>query len=124
MLRRPPRSTRTDTLCPYTTLFRSVALAPAKRFRGIMRIIYMGTPDFPVPTLEMLVKAGHEVIAVYSQPPRPAGRGKALRPTPVHARAEEPGLAARPPASPQEPAGPTACAPRTARVASPPRANT
>src|SRR3546814_5584 len=99
MLRRPPRSTRTDTLCPYTTLFRSVALAPAKRFRGIMRIIYMGTPDFAVPTLEMLVKAGHEVIAVYSQPPRPAGRGKALRPTPVHARAEAMGLEVRTPVS-------------------------
>src|SRR3546814_6479282 len=76
-----------------------VALAPAKRFRGIMRIIYMGTPDFAVPTLEMLEKAGHEVIAVYSQPPRPAGRGKALRPTPVHARAEAMGLEVRTPVS-------------------------
>src|SRR3546814_877148 len=64
-----------------------------------MRIIYMGTPDFAVPTLEMLVKAGHEVIAVYSQPPRPAGRGKALRPTPVHARAEAMGLEVRTPVS-------------------------
>src|SRR3546814_2155157 len=72
---------------------------PAKRFRSIMRIIYMGTPDFAVPTLEMLVKAGHEVIAVYSQPPRPAGRGKALRPTPVHARAEAMGLEVRTPVS-------------------------
>src|SRR3546814_4571825 len=64
-----------------------------------MRIIYMGTPDFAVPTLEMLEKAGHEVIAVYSQPPRPAGRGKALRPTPVHARAEAMGLEVRTPVS-------------------------
>src|SRR3546814_14312000 len=47
----------------------------------------------------MLVKAGHEVIAVYSQPPRPAGRGKALRPTPVHARAEAMGLEVRTPVS-------------------------
>lgn len=64
-----------------------------------MRVIYMGTPDFAVPTLEKLVKAGHEVVAVYSQPPRPAGRGKALRPTPVHARAEELGLEVRTPVS-------------------------
>src|SRR3546814_16357224 len=64
-----------------------------------MCIIYMGTPDFSVPTLEMLVKAGHEVIAVCSQPPRPAGRGKALRPTPVHARAEALGLEVRTPVS-------------------------
>src|SRR3546814_18631726 len=64
-----------------------------------MRRIYMGTPDFAVPTLEMLVKAGHEVIAVYSQPPRPAGRGKALRPPPVHARAEAMGLEVRTPVS-------------------------
>src|SRR3546814_12427810 len=47
----------------------------------------------------MLVKAGHEVIAVYRQPPRPAGRGKALRPTPVHARAEAMGLEVRTPVS-------------------------
>src|SRR3546814_12251265 len=62
-----------------------------------MRIIYMGTPDFAVPTLEMLVKAGHDVIADYSPPLRPAGRGKALRPTPVHARAEAMGLEVRTP---------------------------
>jgi len=57
-----------------------------------MRIIFMGTPDFAVPTLDALVAAGHDVCAVYSQPPRPAGRGKALSPTPVHKRAEEHGL--------------------------------
>ena len=53
-----------------------------------MRIAFMGTPDFAVPTLRALLDAGHEVAVVYSQPPRPAGRGKALRPSPVHAAAE------------------------------------
>ncbi len=53
-----------------------------------MRIIFMGTPDFSVPVLDALVEAGHEIAAVYCQPPRPAGRGKKDRPTPVHARAE------------------------------------
>lgn len=64
-----------------------------------MRIIFMGTPDFAVPTLNALVEAGHDVCAVYSQPPRRAGRGKALSPTPVHRRAEELGLTVRTPAS-------------------------
>jgi methionyl-tRNA formyltransferase len=64
-----------------------------------MRIIYMGTPDFAVPALDALVKAGHDVVAVYSQPPRPAGRGKALRPSPVHGRAEELGIEVRTPVS-------------------------
>lgn len=64
-----------------------------------MKIIYMGTPDFAVPALNALVEAGHEIVAVYSQPPRPAGRGKKPRPTPVHARAEELGLAVRTPLS-------------------------
>ncbi len=57
-----------------------------------MRIIFMGTPDFAVPTLNALVQAGHDVVAVYSQPPRPAGRGKNLTPSPVQARAEDLGL--------------------------------
>jgi methionyl-tRNA formyltransferase len=43
-----------------------------------MRIVFMGTPDFAVPTLGALIAAGHEVVAVYSQPARPAGRGKRL----------------------------------------------
>ena len=47
----------------------------------------MGTPDFAVPSLDALMRAGHEIVAVYAQPPRPAGRGKTLTPTPVHARA-------------------------------------
>lgn len=52
-----------------------------------MRVIFMGTPDFAVPSLDALARAGHEIVAVYAQPPRPAGRGKTLTPTPVHARA-------------------------------------
>jgi methionyl-tRNA formyltransferase len=62
-----------------------------------MRIAFMGTPDFAVPTLEALAAAGHDIAAVYTQPPRRAGRGKALQPTPVHRRAEEMGLEVRPP---------------------------
>ncbi|MEM7178524.1 MAG: methionyl-tRNA formyltransferase [Pseudomonadota bacterium] len=57
-----------------------------------MRLVFMGTPDFSVPVLEALVATGHEVLRVYSQPPRRAGRGKQLRPSPVHARAEALGL--------------------------------
>jgi methionyl-tRNA formyltransferase len=64
-----------------------------------MRIIFMGTPDFSVPVLDALVDAGHEIAAVYCQPPRPAGRGKKDRPTPVHARAAALGLEVRHPVS-------------------------
>jgi methionyl-tRNA formyltransferase len=64
-----------------------------------MKIIFMGTPDFSVPVLEALVTAGHEVLAVYCQPPRPAGRGKKDRPSPVQRRAEELGLPVRYPVS-------------------------
>ena len=64
-----------------------------------MRVIFMGTPDFSVPVLDALIDAGHEVAAVYCQPPRPAGRGKKDRPTPVHARALELGLEVRHPVS-------------------------
>jgi methionyl-tRNA formyltransferase len=67
-----------------------------------MRIVFMGTPDFSVPVLDALVTAGHEVVAVYSQPPRPAGRGKKERPSPVQARAEELGLTVRHPVSLKE----------------------
>lgn len=64
-----------------------------------MRIIFMGTPNFAVPTLDALAAAGHDICAVYSQPPRRAGRGKALTPTPVHQRAEALGLSVRTPIS-------------------------
>ena len=57
-----------------------------------LKIVFMGTPDFAVPTLEAIRAAGHEIVAVYSQPPRPAGRGMTLTPSPVHARAEAFGL--------------------------------
>ena len=64
-----------------------------------MRIAFMGTPDFAVPTLDALLAAGHDVVAVYTQPPRPAGRGKAPSPSPVQKRAEQAGLAVRSPVS-------------------------
>ena len=64
-----------------------------------MRVIFMGTPEFSVPVLDALTRAGHEVVAVYCQPPRRAGRGKKERPTPVQARAEELGLEVRHPVS-------------------------
>jgi methionyl-tRNA formyltransferase len=64
-----------------------------------MRIAFMGTPDFAVPTLDALIGGGHDVAAVYCQPPRPAGRGKGLAPSPVQKRAEEAGIEVRMPAS-------------------------
>ncbi len=57
-----------------------------------LRIVFMGTPDFAVPTLEEIVGAGHEVVAVYAQPPRAAGRGMAERKSPVQAFAEAAGI--------------------------------
>jgi methionyl-tRNA formyltransferase len=64
-----------------------------------MRLIFMGTPDFAVPTLNALAAAGHDVCAVYTQPPRPANRGKKLTPSAVQARAEALGLEVRTPTS-------------------------
>jgi methionyl-tRNA formyltransferase len=65
-----------------------------------MRIIFMGTPDFAVPSLKALVEAGHEVVAAYTQPPRPGGRrGKELTPTPVHKAAEALDIEVRHPVS-------------------------
>ena len=63
-----------------------------------MRVVFMGTPEFSVPALEALA-AAHDLVAVYTQPPRPAGRGKHLRPSPVQARAEQLGLMVRHPVS-------------------------
>jgi methionyl-tRNA formyltransferase len=54
-----------------------------------MRIAFMGTPDFAVPTLKALIDAGHDIVAVYSQPPRPAGRGKHDRKSAVHTFADQ-----------------------------------
>jgi len=62
-----------------------------------MRIVFMGSPDFAVPSLDALVGAGHEVVAVYSQPPRPAGRGKGERKTAVDERAGALGIDVRTP---------------------------
>jgi methionyl-tRNA formyltransferase len=63
-----------------------------------MRLAFMGTPEFAVPALQALAAAGHEIAAVYCQPPRPAGRGKAPRPSPVQMHAEALGLEVRMPA--------------------------
>jgi methionyl-tRNA formyltransferase len=61
------------------------------------RLIYMGTPDFAVVPLRALLEAGHDVLAVYSQPPRPTGRGHKVQPSPVHAFAEAQGIEVRTP---------------------------
>lgn len=82
-----------------------------------MRVIFMGTPDFSVPVLDALVTAGHEIAAVYCQPPRPAGRGKEERPTPVHAKALELGLEVRHPVSLKNPDAQVAFAALSADVA-------
>nr|WP_070961198.1 methionyl-tRNA formyltransferase [Hyphomonas sp. Mor2] len=68
-----------------------------------LRIAFMGSPDFAVPVVAALAEAGHEIACVYSQPPRPAGRGKKLRPTPVHAWAEDRGIEVRTPRSLKKP---------------------
>ena len=64
-----------------------------------LRLVFMGTPDFSVPILDNLIQAGHEIAAVHSQPPRPAGRGHQLRPSPVHECAESKGIPVRTPKS-------------------------
>jgi methionyl-tRNA formyltransferase len=68
-----------------------------------MRLAFMGTPDFAVPSLAEIVSAGHEIAAVYSQPPKPRGRGMELKPSPVHAFAEGLGLEVRTPRSMKAP---------------------
>ena len=64
-----------------------------------MRVVFMGTPPFAVPTLLALVGAGHDVVAAYTQPPRPAGRGKQPQKSPVQLAAELHGIEVRHPAS-------------------------
>ena len=64
-----------------------------------LRVIFMGTPDFAGPALLALVEAGHDVVAAYTQPPRPAGRGKQLQPSAVQRQAEDLGIAVRSPRS-------------------------
>ncbi|HEX6956350.1 MAG TPA: methionyl-tRNA formyltransferase [Ferrovibrio sp.] len=68
-----------------------------------LRLVFMGTPDFAVPVLKAFLEAGDEICAVYSQPPRPAGRGHRLTPSPVQAFAERHGLAVRHPTSLKSP---------------------
>lgn len=67
-----------------------------------MKLVFMGTPDFSVPVLHAIA-ARHDIVAVYTQPPRPAGRGKDLRPTPVHAAATALGMPVRHPISLKSP---------------------
>ncbi len=64
-----------------------------------LRLAFMGTPEFAVPALRALHAAGHEIVAVYSQPPRRAGRGKKLSPSPVQKVAEQLGIEVRVPVS-------------------------
>jgi methionyl-tRNA formyltransferase len=64
-----------------------------------LRIIFMGSPEFSIPTLRVILDAGHDVIAVYAQPPRPAGRGQKECPCPIHSFALERGLEIRTPHS-------------------------
>lgn len=64
-----------------------------------VRVVFMGTPDFAVPALKAIHAAGHDIAAVYTQPPRPAGRGKAERPSPVHVAAQVLGLPVETPKS-------------------------
>ena len=68
-----------------------------------MRLAFMGTPEFAVPSLAELIAAGHEIVAVYSQPPRPKGRGQQLTPSPVQVFAEAMGLPVFTPASMKSP---------------------
>ncbi len=69
-----------------------------------MRLVFMGTPDFAVPVLRALAGAGHRMLRVYTQPPRPAGRGRSRRPSPVHAAAEALGIPVTTPESFRDPA--------------------
>ncbi len=82
-----------------------------------MRIVFMGTPDFAVPSLDALVAGGHDVIAVYTQPARPAGRGKTLSPSPVERRARSLGILVHTPVSLRDPSVQAAFAAHAADLA-------
>src|ERR671916_3063936 len=69
----------------------------------MLRVIFMGTPEFAVPSLAAISAAGHEIAAVYTQPPRPAGRGMDERKSPVHRFAEGAGLRVETPRSLKNP---------------------
>ncbi len=64
-----------------------------------LRLVFMGSPEFSVTTLSALIDAGHEIVCIYAQPPKPAGRGQKERPCPVHAEANRLGIPARTPKS-------------------------
>lgn len=68
-----------------------------------MRIVFMGTPGFALPALEAIAASGHDLVCVYTQPPRPSGRGRKLRPSPVHTWAQERGIEVRTPRSLKKP---------------------
>lgn len=70
-----------------------------------MRLVFMGTPEFAVPALRALVNGGHDVVGVFTQPDRPAGRGKSLRPSPIKIAAKELGLPVFQPAAIKTPEG-------------------
>lgn len=82
-----------------------------------LRVVFMGTPDFSVPTLLAIIGQGHEVAAVYSQPPRPAGRGMAERPSPVHQKAQAFGIPVFTPRTLRDPAAEAEFAAHEADVA-------
>ncbi len=82
-----------------------------------LRIVFMGTPAFAVPALDALIAAGHEIVCVYTQPPRPAGRGRRERRSAVHEAAHRQRLPVRHPARLEDPAGFSALAPDVAVVA-------
>ena len=71
--------------------------------RPDMRLVFLGTSDFAVPALAALAEAGHEIACVYTQPPRPAGRGQAPRISPIHVVANAYGLDVRTPRSLKDP---------------------
>lgn len=62
-----------------------------------MRLIFMGSPDFAIPSLQALLESEHDIVCVYTQPPRPAGRGQKMRNTPIHDLAQKHGLEVRTP---------------------------
>ena len=82
-----------------------------------MRVVFMGTPEFSVTALEALAAAGHEIVAVYSQPPRKSGRGLKLRPSPVHQLAQTRGWPIFTPVNFRDPADVVAFADHDADIA-------
>jgi methionyl-tRNA formyltransferase len=74
-------------------------LSATQQGNRLLKVVFMGTPDFSVPALSEIIGAGHDVVAVYSQPPRPAGRGMSERKSPVHVHAEQCGIEVRTPVS-------------------------